>query len=268
MILFVFEGKDDNSIMSTVKALYPEAISENIICTYDNNVHQLYTKMKSDDGDPDFTESLLSVLKKKLRANNLSESDKTIAAATEDTFSQIFLFFDYDPQHHEKGQAVDLPKLNQQLREMLNFFDDETGNGKLYISYPMVEALFYTKRLPDSEFYSYSVELKDTEYFKRLCHDFSGYSNSDFLLYNQRELDCESQRRPEVIKNWNFVNQQNIAKANYICTEQNQWPTTKNDVQQKNIFENQLKKYVNISRVAVLSAYPFFYWSIYEMIAL
>lgn len=130
MILFVFEGIDDYSIMKTLKELYPRAISENIVCTYRNNIYQLYSKMKSTDGDDAFT-------------------------------------------------------------EMLDFFDDETGNGKLYVSYPMVEALFYTKRLPDSEFYSYSVDLKDTGNFKHLCHEFSDYGNSDFLLYSQRELDGE-----------------------------------------------------------------------------
>jgi len=258
MILFVFEGKDDNSIMGTVKALYSEAIAENVVCTYNNNIHQLYTKMKSDDGDPDFTESLLSVLQRRIGKNVCSDSEKIIASANEDTFSQIFLFFDYEPQHHEKGKAVDLPKLNQQLTEMLDFFDDETGNGKLYVSYPMVEALFYTKKLPDPDFYTYSIELDKSKGFKNQCHEFSCYGNNDFLLYSRRELEDESSRRVEVAENWNSVNKQNIAKANYICTGVNAWPTLKDDVQQKNIFFGQLEKYVSIGQVSVLSAYPMF----------
>ena len=49
-------------------------------------------------------------------------------------FSQVFLFFDYDFQNR-----IGTQKVNNILDEMLDFFDDETENGKLYINYPMIE---------------------------------------------------------------------------------------------------------------------------------
>lgn len=35
---------------------------------------------------------------------------------------------------------------------MLDYFSDETENGKLYINYPMIESLKYTKEIPDANY--------------------------------------------------------------------------------------------------------------------
>lgn len=52
-------------------------------------------------------------------------------------FSEVYLFFDYDAHQTNLGKAVN----EDVIRQMLESFDNETENGKLYISYPMVEAL-------------------------------------------------------------------------------------------------------------------------------
>ena len=52
-----------------------------------------------------------------------------------DDFSEVFLFFDYDVHQTNLGKADDGDVINQ----MLESFDNETENGKLYISYPMVQ---------------------------------------------------------------------------------------------------------------------------------
>lgn len=255
MILFVFEGSDDCKIMNTVKALYPEAVSEDIVCLYKNNIYQLYSKMKSSDPNPDFTQSLLSVLKAR---PDIAQNEK-IANADEDTFSQVFLFFDYEPQHRNPEEdEPDIETLNRRLDEMLEFFDDETGNGKLYISYPMAEALFYTKKLPNLEFVACFVDLAQAKKFKDLTHEYSYYKSFDFLLYNSHELDGKRVPREYVRLNWKMVVEQNIFQANYICTGRNEYPESKDVVTQGKIFENQLKKYVVVGKIAVLSAYPLF----------
>ena len=255
MILFVFEGSDDCKIMNTVKALYPGAVSEDVVCLYRNNIYQLYSKMKSSDSNPDFTQSLLSVLK----ARSDIEQNEKIANADEDTFSQVFLFFDYEPQHRnpEKNEP-EIETLNSQLDEMLAFFDDETGNGKLYISYPMAEALFFTKKLPDPDFVSCSIDLVQAKRFKDLTHEYSYYKSFDFLLYNSHELNKKKVLRECVPLNWKMVVEQNVIQANYICTDKKEYPKMKDIVAQGRIFENQLKKYVALGKIAVLSAYPLF----------
>lgn len=54
-----------------------------------------------------------------------------------DDFSEVYLFFDYDAHQTNLGRTVNEDVVHQ----MLESFDNETENGKLYISYPMVEAL-------------------------------------------------------------------------------------------------------------------------------
>ena len=54
-----------------------------------------------------------------------------------DDFSEVYLFFDYDMHQTNLGKEDDADAVKQ----MLESFNNETENGKLYISYPMVEAL-------------------------------------------------------------------------------------------------------------------------------
>ena len=63
----------------------------------------------------------------------------------ESDFSEVYLFFDYDFQN----KNLELSEINSQLTEMLDFFSDETDNGKLYINYPMIESIRCTRKLPD-----------------------------------------------------------------------------------------------------------------------
>ena len=56
---------------------------------------------------------------------------------TRDDFSEVYLLFDYDTHQTNLGRKDDVDAVAQ----MLESFDNETENGKLYISYPMVEAL-------------------------------------------------------------------------------------------------------------------------------
>ena len=54
-----------------------------------------------------------------------------------ESVSQVFLFFDLDIH----GLAQSIEQSCEQLDELLNFFDNETENGKLFLSYPMVEVV-------------------------------------------------------------------------------------------------------------------------------
>lgn len=51
---------------------------------------------------------------------------------------EIYLFFDFDGHTNNLPLDVDM---EMALWQMIDVFDNETENGKLYISYPMVEAL-------------------------------------------------------------------------------------------------------------------------------
>ena len=74
---------------------------------------------------------------------------------------------------------------------MLKFFTDETANGKLYINYPMVESLRYTKELPDSNCWTYTVTRQQCQEvrFKHQVHEFSFYGgNLEYIISPSSQL--------------------------------------------------------------------------------
>ena len=71
---------------------------------------------------------------------------------------------------------------------MLTLFDDETDNGKLYINYPMIESIRYTKELPDEAYVYYTVERDACKDFKRLAREFSAYDSLDTWYSRMEKL--------------------------------------------------------------------------------
>lgn len=92
------------------------------------NIYMLWKQLKEDDFDTDVIEVL--------REKN-DQIKKHLSGLSRDDFSEIYLFFDYDAHQTNLGKSVSADV----VRQMLESFDNETENGKLYISYPMVEAL-------------------------------------------------------------------------------------------------------------------------------
>lgn len=93
------------------------------------NIYMLWKILKEDDFETDIIEIL---------RESSEKSAEELRDFSRDDFSEIYLFFDYDGHQmnlpaEENGETV--------LDEMLRSFDNETENGKLYLSYPMVEAL-------------------------------------------------------------------------------------------------------------------------------
>ena len=93
-------------------------------------------------------------------------------------FSEIFLFFFFYPHSRD----IPLNELNNRIIKMLELFDNETENGKLYINYPMIESIRYTKELPDYNFVKYEIEMEKCSTFKNEAATFSHYKNMDFIL--------------------------------------------------------------------------------------
>lgn len=97
------------------------------------NLYMLYNTLKDDNFETDIVELLRDA--DPACAEQLSRIKR-------DDISQIYLFFDYDSQQENLSGDI---KSNQALKEMLDVFDNETEYGKLYLSYPMVEALYDCK---------------------------------------------------------------------------------------------------------------------------
>lgn len=257
MILFVFEGKDDKTYFESIKRLFFPAKSDTFVCTYNSNIYSLYTKLKSHDALNEMLEvDTVSVLKEIL----LEKGDETLKDIREDEVSEIYLFFDYDFQEDSRT----LEENNNRLFELLDYFTDETNNGKLYINYPMVESLRYTKELPDNDYWTYTVTRQkcQEDSFKHQVHEFSFYkSNLEYLVLTIKPADDDAkilQKADTAKTNWLHLVTMNTSKANYICNDKNELPEEVNS--QKEIYDNQLAKYVDTEecKVAILNAFPIF----------
>jgi hypothetical protein len=188
------------------------------------------------------------------------KGDNTLKDIREDEVSEIYLFFDYDFQ--EKSRTLE--ENNKRLSEMLEYFTDETDNGKLYINYPMVESLRYTKELPDNDYWNYTVTRQKCQEvnFKHQVHEFSFYkSNLEYLVLTIKPADDKTkiQKKADTAKtNWLYLVTMNTSKANYICNDKNELPEEVKS--QKEIYDNQLAKYVDTEecKVAILNAFPIF----------
>lgn len=255
MILFVFEGKRrEPNIFKTLEYLYfPKG--QTIVCSFGNNIYELYRRL-SKLGDGGDVVSLLRELNKDNPDSPFSEGTKS------SDFSEIFLFFDYDFQNRN----LSLSQMNKQLSEMLKLFDDETNNGKLYINYPMIEAIRYTKSLPDTHFHEYSVSRANChdKGFKFMAQQFSSYGNLDFIV-----LDLRTTPNPDTItmvkNNWGLLEMQNVLKANYLCNNKLEIPADKNSISQYKIFIAQQLEYIMPkNEVAVLSAFPIFLFEYFK----
>ena len=148
-------------------------------------------------------------------------------------------------------------------------FDDETDNGKLYVSYPMVESLCYTKQLPDEHFVEYTISRKDCmeRSFKDLVREFSFYGSLDFI-----ELPDSGHRRPGkkeiagVRQNWIWLVQQHTSKANFMCEGVQRMPVDKETVSQERIFDAQCRMYLcDEERIAILNGFPLFLFDYFRI---
>ena len=248
MILFVFEGaKREPDLFRAIETLFFQD-KQNIVCSFGNNIYELYNELQSFEGDGD----IVSILKERYQGQK--DSPFTDDAKSSD-FSEIYLIFDYDFQN----KNIPLEDMNTQIEEMLDMFNDDTDNGRLYINYPMVEAIRYTKTLPDKDYWTYVVSRKECtdSSFKSIADSFSDYKSLDFLTLSTRRTATEKEIRSR-LDNWRLLIVQNVSKANYICSGENEMPEDKDAVSQNAIFDAQKVYIIRSESVSILSAFPLF----------
>ena len=235
MILFVFEGAAyEPPLYNGIKSLFFPRSNDQVICSFCSSIYTFYKRLKDDYGEfADVVDVLKIELKKTDPENELFKYKSA-------DFESIYLFFDYD------FYLGKLDVKNIKITELLEYFNEETENGRLFISYPMIESIQYTKELPDSNFYNYVVKRKDSfsRKFKKEAKAFCHYKGYDFL---------------KDANNWKHLVQQNVFKANYLTKDALSWPLNKDDVEQQSIFEAQLSKHVIPNdEVSILNAFPLF----------
>lgn len=227
-ILIIFEGeKTEKLIFNSLKEHFLQNKNNRIIYGFHcGEIYSLYNKLQNGDD-----ESLFFILKDKLQAKN-TELENII----EEYVESIYLFFDYD----NHAPTAD----DNKIQNMLESFNDEFDNGKLFISYPMVEAI---KHLKENIDFKTTTAISEKQY-KTIARN---NCNSNFKEFGESELINISK------ENWDYLINEHCKKANYIVNNNFEFPN--NIIEQVEIFESQKEKYINSNnKVSVLSAFPLF----------
>lgn len=235
MILFIFEGASyEPPLYEGIKSLFFPKRNDQVLCSFCSSIYTFYKRLKDEfDGFADVVDVLKTELAKTDPHNELFKYKSA-------DFESVYLFFDYD---FYRG---DLEVKNAQIKELLEYFNEETEYGRLFISYPMIESIQYTRELPDNDFHSYTIKRDESvgKKFKKEAKRFCHYKGYAFL---------------KDIQNWMHIVRQNVFKANDLTKESLSWPLDKDDVKQEAVFEAQLQKYVIPNdEVAILNAFPMF----------
>ena len=169
--LFIVEGKSGEP--KVVRPLATLLGPEYEIAVVGYPIYDLYQKLKNEKQYGD----VVAFLRSEGKLPNLQKG-----VLSSEAFSAIYLVFDYDPQ--------DINYSDSDLRDLLELFNNETELGKLYINYPMVEAVYDIHSYSDDGYLERTVQLQGltSRSYKRLvkgntCFDLHGDIDFRDLCY-------------------------------------------------------------------------------------
>lgn len=188
-ILVLVEGKKtDYKLMERILRMYGIGESHEIV-SYNTNIYTLYNQMFR-DGDPESVD-ILQILKE-------HEVDPAKKKIFDYRYSDILLIFDLDPQ--------DPAFTAEHILEMVSFFVESSDMGKLYLNYPMVEAFYHMKDIPDAAYNSYTVtleELRNRKYKERVNRENRNHNYSKFATTKE---ECSTVIQQNIDKAWLLAN--------------------------------------------------------------
>ena len=232
VILFIAEGEKAESLIidNIEKVLFNNQVVIKVI--FGTSIYSFYKKKKQYGEFFEPIEILREMSdKNKQILNGISRRD----------ISSIFLFFDHDIHNSNYSKEA--------LEDMLNFFDNEYENGKLFISYPMVEALRDIKNL-NEDYNQKDCYYKTTEYKEYKKYASNIIKHISFLsVYKNYNLDI-----------WILLSRYNWIKGNLLINDNFTLPkySILNTFDQKIIFDKQYELINKTNNVITLSAFTFF----------
>lgn len=253
LTLFIFEGaKSEDKFVEKLEANFLGKTS-GIKCIFDAEIYQLYKSIKNEDI---YSVDIVNVLKE--RSKNNAE---ILRSYNRNSFAYIYLFFDYDAH----SSLAD----DKKIIELLSFFDNETENGMLYISYPMVEALRHYKDMDSFRNLTVKCKRYKCPYFadcddRESCLQEPHYKQ--FVATDCRPQLCNVNSYDTAV--WCELITAHLCKMNLLVNDLFELPTKLES--QMAIFSHQLLKHINkrCPEVAVLSAFPLYVLDYYGCDAL
>tara|TARA_R110002050_G_scaffold233837_2_gene369743 strand:- start:874 stop:1602 length:729 start_codon:yes stop_codon:yes gene_type:complete len=224
-ILCVFEGaKREQDYFSS---LQKEILGRNDIikCSYGNDIFELFDEIKDDEdlNIVDVIRESKACPDNKILLNGLKAVD----------INQVYLFFDMEC-HDDKYNS-------QNLVSLVERFSLEDDFGKLFLSYPMTEALRDIPSVHDFNELTIDADKSKGKIYKRLSAE--------------RGLKKFSQIKKFTPSDWKILIKANVEKANYIVTSKVHVDSC---CDQLAILNSQILKLEESHCIYVLSAFPIF----------
>ncbi|NLH92482.1 MAG: hypothetical protein GX481_08560 [Atopobium sp.] len=153
-------------------------------------------------------------------------------------FTDIILVYDFDAQSNQFSESI--------LRKAQKKFSNSTEDGQLFLSYPMFEAYYHIKRLPDYSFLNqtFSYDLGSANY-KNIVHIETEYNDPGILL------------KKNVFGKLIYLN---VQKLNHLLQRKD----SEMSIDSKDfcrLLDIQLKQYHEDHSVFVINTFILFFWT-------
>ena len=233
-LLFIVEGaKREVGIMKNLSRVFFNGKSEvvTVLVPAEMNVYMLYSLMKADDFETDIVELL---------REKVPSTRDVLQGFNRDDFAEVYYFFDFDEHANNLRGKENIDA----LKEMLGHLDNETELGKLYISYPMVEAI--RDYVPDG-----CASSGPNCFIHR--SDFRSYKNASAINPAHAAVkDFSFEQWRDIIANY-------VYRASCLFSFQDlAYDAFVSSVYPRFIFEKQMVFYQRAERVMILSCLPEF----------
>jgi hypothetical protein len=242
IILLVFEGERvENEIFRSLEKHFFAGTAGNTIikASFGGEIFQLYKQVRDDE----FLD-IVELLKERPGSG--------IEDISRDKVSAVHLFFDHDAHAHLNYSELQSDEYNNYLNELFAIFNDEAEFGKLWISYPMVEALKHCRKDPNECFRDSLLYIADNIHYKEFVHQ-----NSDFQDIRRFTLeDWHYLSAINIQRAYCLANNEYKAVSNY--TEIEKWFDGNHDIRRL-VHNSQYQKFIkDKAMVVALSSFPLF----------
>jgi hypothetical protein len=232
-ILLVFEGeKTEPSVFDNIKRVFFNNNPQKMIyAIFGTNILKLWKELK-DNPDDDTMVVLHDMAKNKDEFKDINRRN----------IIEIHLFFDFEGHLPEKP----LDEYCDIINGMVEYFNQETGRGKLWLSYPMAEAIKHTHK-DLTKCFDCIQNIDDNTHYKEKVGGISDFQDVRHYTF-----------RPD----WCHIIATNIRKAICLINRQYSMPAymdVSSALSQSHIFDAQRERFIlSNSNVVVLSSFPFF----------
>lgn len=262
-IVFIYEGVHaEEEIFCSLTQVYLSAFYE--VETFhlpaDGNIYMLWKRLVDDE----FDTNVIDILKEMSKDARQRIEEQALKASD---FAEIYLFFDYDGhaaafsedtvhEANELCKRLGMPEVKNKwdiLERMLLVFQNETEEGKLYISYPMIESIKEIDR-KTAEYKRLYIPLEKAPDYKHRFYERADYGKYALFTKEMWNIACHAS-----VKQANLIVRKKIA-----CT----YREFIAELTQHEIYKAQKLYYINGQEerlLAVLNSVPLFLIEYFEV---